>query len=45
VKLFMKGLGHLDLHRGLKSHWLDVAPHSLEALEDEHCTWEGDFST
>jgi hypothetical protein len=30
-KTFMKGLSHLDLHRGLKSHRMDDAPHSLEA--------------
>jgi hypothetical protein len=29
----------------LKSHRMDGAPHSLEALEDEICTWEGEFST
>jgi hypothetical protein len=30
-KTFMKGLSHLDLHRGLKSHGMNDAPHTLKA--------------
>jgi hypothetical protein len=37
-ELFVKRLCHLDLHRGLEAHEMDVRPQVWGTIDDEHCT-------
>jgi hypothetical protein len=40
MKLFVKELCHLDLHRGLEAHEMDARPHVWGTIDDERCTWK-----